>query len=281
MWCLYSKEPVKEGKAESVYGYSGSYWRAEMYRGFNLNYNRADRADLDDYEEGKALYQEHKRIVRNRLQSFTNPDGSLNATKMTANWFPQIEADIFISHSHKDERQAIWLSGWLYQTFGLTTFIDSCIWGYADKLLRMIDDEYCLNESGKTYDYEMRNYSTSHVHMMLTTALSNMIDNTECIFFLNTPNSITPEDVISTNPQTLSPWIYSEIAMTRLIRKKKPERVLTENRLLKFADKKLNISYDIDLTHLTKIDKYSLGEWVDHNDGGKKPLDLFYELNPE
>ena len=65
---------------------------------------------------------------------------------MQANWFPQIKADIFISHSHKDKGLALALAGWLEETFGLTAFIDSCVWGYANKLLKMIDDEYCYQK---------------------------------------------------------------------------------------------------------------------------------------
>src|SRR5690606_35011062 len=133
-------------------------------------------------------------------------------------WFPQIDADIFISHSHSDEKMAILLAGWLKETLGVYVFIDSCIWGYSNDLLRQIDNKHCLNPSGETYSYEKRNNSTSHVHMMLSTALNMMIDKTECLFFLNTPNSISTKEVIS---QTESPWIYSEISMSELVRRKK------------------------------------------------------------
>lgn len=53
--------------------------------------------------------------------------------------------------------------------------------------------------------------------MIFSVALTQMIDNTECLFFQNTPNSITPNATIN---HTESPWIYFEIAMSRLIRKK-------------------------------------------------------------
>lgn len=47
---------------------------------------------------------------------------------MQVSWFPQIKADVFISHSHSDEKLAIIFAGWLYNAFGLTAFIDSCVW---------------------------------------------------------------------------------------------------------------------------------------------------------
>lgn len=60
---------------------------------------------------------------------------------------------------------------------------------YYNKLMMNI-----AKERWKTYDYNLRNYTTSHVHMMLATALTEMIDNTECIMFYNTPNSVLLAD---------------------------------------------------------------------------------------
>lgn len=207
---------------------------------------------------------------------------------MKANWFPQIKADIFISHSHKDWELALALAGWLRETFGLTAFIDSCVWGYANKLLKMIDDAYCYKTETNTYNYQKRNYSTSHVHMMLSVALTQMIDNTECLFFLNTPNSITPDTIIN---QTESPWIYSEIAMSKLIRKKSKEEHRNKS-LLEFQRTfaeggSLKVRYDLPINHLTDIHAGCLKEWKevwgeDSNnklqESKKLALDILYKL---
>lgn len=71
--------------------------------------------------------------------------------------------------------------------------------------------------------------------MMLSKALVTMMDRCECLFFLNTPSSITPADVIGEagTGSTTSPWIYSEIAMSGLIRRKsmsQHRRALEETR---------------------------------------------------
>src|SRR5690606_26606894 len=84
----------------------------------------------------------------------------IDGSKLQADWFPNIEADIFISHSHRDKDLAIALSEYLYQNFDLNVFIDSCIWGYSDEHLKIIDDKYCLNSDQTTYNYSKRNYST-------------------------------------------------------------------------------------------------------------------------
>ena len=166
-----------------------------MYIGFELNI--LNNSFPDYYQVGKTIYDENKRTIKLELNKFLLPNGSLDGSKMQENWFPQVKADIFFFYSHADKNLAIRLAGWLYTEFGLTAFIDSCIWGYSDDLLKSIDTEYCHNSNDNTFDYQRRNLSTSHVHMMLSTALTMMIDKTECIFFLNTPNSITTSEVIS------------------------------------------------------------------------------------
>lgn len=42
--------------------------------------------------------------------------------------------------------------------------------------------------------------------MMLNGALAKMINSTECLIFMNTPNSIKAQDVENEN-KTASPWI--------------------------------------------------------------------------
>lgn len=232
-----------------------------MYRGYNLTYHSFNQKD---YEKGFELYSSQKNRIEKRLASFITDDNSIDGLKMQANWFPQINADVFISHSHHDENIAISLAGWLSRRFEITSFIDSCIWGYAGDLLEMIDNEYCLEDKkNRIYDYNKCNYSAAHVHMMLSTALTKMIDKTECLFFLNTPNSITPAKVIQ---NTESPWIYSEIAMTQLIRVKTPDQHRRRLVTALYSEnmqkaKSLKIKYGVDLNHLRVLDEKILLKW--------------------
>ena len=236
-----------------------------MYRGFNLLLeNNCFEQDLFEclQEVGFESFSAQRAKIVEKISSFADGDGYLDGTKMQENWFPKIKADIFISHSHKDEVLALALAGWLKKAFGLTAFIDSCVWGYSNELLKQIDDAYCLN-GNHSYSYKKRNYSTSHVHMMLSVALTQMIDNTECLFFLNTPNSLTPGTIIN---QTESPWIYSEIATTRLIER----RHFSEYRLKRAVEsfskggKRISpVKYVLQVDHLTDIDNRVLSNWAD------------------
>lgn len=254
-----------------------------MFRAFDAKINWPSPSS-ELYDAGLAIWEDSAAQVRTKLKTFLRSDGSLDGSEMQQNWFPQVGADVFISHSHQDQRLAIALAGWLSNTFGLRPFIDSCVWGNADELLKIIDDEHCRDDPAKAlYSYEKRNRSTSHVHMMLATALTMMIDNTECAWILNTQKSITTESVIQ---RTHSPWIFSEIATMRLVRRKNPtahrERVkLAKSVLLgRTANFDINISYLTPLDSFAQLDTSILREWASTPDVGHS-LDRLYALVPE
>jgi hypothetical protein len=256
-----------------------------MYKGFNLELRDAFFEDCNGkYSKiGSELFSAQKSNVRHILDNFKDSNGNLEASKITANWFPTLPADVFLSHSHDDEDLAINLAGWLKEKFGLSSFIDSCVWGYSDRLLKMIDKEFCYQPSSETYDYQMRNRSTAHVHMMLSVALANMLDACDCILFLNTPNSILPSEAINSPDQTGSPWIYAEIAMTRLIKSKKRSTLLEKRTAAFDSATDLNAIYNVDLRHLTKLTNRDLLSWKTQfrslsATSPNYPLDVLYGL---
>ena len=178
-------------------------------------------------------------------------------------------------------RTVILLSVWqiLSYEFGIRSFMNSCVWGFADDLLKIIDNEYCRQDHNRTYNYRKRNRSTSHVHMMLSTALIKMMDQCECILFLNTPSSIPPDEFIE-GTITDSPWIYSEIAMTSLIQKK---AAATHRELAKSVtaiDEGLRIKYEVQLAHITALASSDLKEWQKRAGKvkGSEALDALYML---
>lgn len=248
-----------------------------MYAAFDLS---IDDSQIDLYESGLEAYIKYKNEINLVLERFILEEGIPNGSKMQGDWFPLIDADIFISHSHKDEKRAIALSNWLWRNFKIRAFVDSCVWGNANSLLKLIDDKYCIHSNGVSYDYDKRNFSTSHVHMMLATSLSKMIDKTECLFFLNTNNSIKADSLIS---KTESPWIYHEISMTEIIRQLIPER-LKEGKLRLYSTKYKNYvnesfrpEYELNLKHLTKIDMRVLDDWNTQKFAtAQKALDYLY-----
>lgn len=222
----------------------------------------------------------------------------VNGTDIQKVCFNEIDADVFISHSHNDRELAILLAGWLEWEFGLKSFIDSDVWDYVDNLLKTINDKYSDKQYSSTgevcsYNYNSCNRASQHANIMLMTALQKMIDKTECIIFLNTDNSIQifNEDYGEIS-RTYSPWIYSEILSTQIIRKKPlfyyRDYKQPEQRAAFESAEFINyftFYYDVCLDHLTKINGEKLSNWQKQNEynkvhkkGSEYPLDILYSL---
>lgn len=253
-----------------------------MFQGFNLTIDNSFFSNTNYgsdyyYKCGKELYDNNKKKIQENLNDYLGIEGSLDADKICEDWFPNVESDIFLSHSHNDEDLAIKLSGWLHDTFGLKCFIDSCVWGYSNDLLKKIDNEYCFSKSNNLYDYNKRNFSTSHVHLMLSTSLIKTIDNTECVFLINTPNSIVKtSDIV--DDSTYSPWIYLELETTRMIRTKPTSRdsIILEKLGEEYFSKELNVQYRCNLNHLIDLDYSDLNSWKQIYANSLHALDALY-----
>lgn len=242
-----------------------------MYRKFKINTtelkNITEGNDSDKYD-----YDNQENIVKSFWNNF-DYKRKLSADDISKEWFPQIKANVFLSHSHKDEKIAINFANYLYNNFKLISFIDSEIWHYMNELLLNIDDVYCKSSTGKTYDYEKRNISTSHVHTILTMALAQMIDSTECIIFLNSENTTTIKENIA---ETNSPWIYSELMINNIIRRRNLKRPrlnsMKESQIRTDSvdsNPPLEVDYNINnfLDNFMTIDKSVLDNWVkDYNE---------------
>lgn len=246
-----------------------------MYSRFKLSISSEDVVDYE--KQGERIFEEYRTKIQRNLQQFINEDNVIDGNKLQEEWFSSdCEFDVFLSHSHQNKKLAIQLAGFLHQKLELTTFIDSCLWGYSNDLLLKIDNTYCKNPSGDTYSYEKRNCSTSHVHMMLSIALMTMMDKCEAVFFLNTPESICLGNVVS-GQETSSPWIYNELSLANIIRTaRKPSKELkklAECEQKDFAhynlDKALGAFYDLSMQDLINC-----GE----NRGNQYALDYIYDV---
>lgn len=254
-----------------------------MFRAFDIRGVWIDNAAFE--QVGRDLREERRKQVLQRLEAFLNDDGSVDGTKLQNDWFPEIDADIFLSHSHADETLALRLTGWLKEVFNLDAFVDSSVWGNSSDLLKAIDERYCRNADGRTYSYERRNLSTSHVHMMLSTALAKMIDNTECSWVLNTANSITSKEAVDS---TKSPWLFSEIATMHVVRRKSPDAHRGKSKIakaLRESEDALVITHQVSLKSFTRLDSAALNGWLELREesanAAKHSLDLLYGLVPE
>ncbi|MSU00127.1 hypothetical protein [Tissierella pigra] len=248
-----------------------------MFAGFNLAITSQELKELvgsGNFDYYKKIGREHlkpkKAIFEENIQKYIE-NGIADGTKIENDWFPKIETDIFISHSHIDEEISLTLAGWLHDEFQIDCFIDSCVWGYAGHLLELINKEYSDkrkdDNGGYLYNHEKCNTASKHVNIMLCMALQKMIDKVEATFVINTRNSIDKyKDVYEDS--TFSPWIYTEIVCTQIVRHKR----LSEYRKKHLIKKEVSESYseiqqefkavyEVSLDHLKILNKEILNNW--------------------
>ena len=261
-----------------------------MYSKFRLKH--ISSTDFINYKQiGTQLYKRCKTTIKQKLCDCIDEDGIIDGIQLQENWFPTTgKFNIFLSHSHNDEDAAVALAGFLYQELNLTTFIDSCLWGYSNILLRSLDNKYCKKQSDKTlFDYDSRNYSTSHVHMMLSVALMNMIDECESVFFFDTPKSISLQDAIS-EEITGSPWIYNELSIVNKIRVCPLDTYRNKKEIFEHAAsgmESLQIEYNVSgiLKNFTPLTICTLQQWAKnfslHKEKYRNSLDCLYQMIAE
>lgn len=281
-----------------------------MYKGFNIKLIKSfpsfDNSNEDfnrAYEQGNSINEENKREIRSELEKFLRNDNKLDGNSIKNQWFPKVKADVFISHSHDDEKQAIALSGWLKRNFNLNSFIDSLVWDYAPDLIDEFNNKYNViaqNPPNVTYGYKTAKYISSHIDLMLSTALNSMIDHCEALIFLNTPSStgqaIQNEVFDLTNVEIESPWIYSELETSKIVREKldrKRHKIMLKSfsHGASISMESLNesslppIVYDTSVKHLYRLTRENLNEWERLYKNRYKsinyqqhPLDSLYDL---
>lgn len=255
-----------------------------MYKGFNLTLSDSFlNTDLSMTQYDICIdKEENKQRIRKKVEDFMNAEGTVSADEIVEDWFDSIEADIFISHSHRDEDLAIKLAIWLQDEFGLTSFIDSCVWGNFVDLSKDFNNRFSKSEFGSTYDYDKAQNVFAHMNTILNTSLTKMIDKCEVVFFLNTENSIS-DSSFSKEGITLSPWIYHELLISKVIRKTPHIRGSMES---KFEEKvfdsmiseSLKIEYDLEIDHLYSLNEQNLDDWKRFKAMGVHPLTVLYSI---
>lgn len=263
-----------------------------MFAGFNLDLtNNVDTygkkiIDFSKYKvQGENHLNRQKVYYKKRLKEYViNGTDFADGSQLQDDWFPEIEADVFISHSHKDLDLAQSFAGWLNSEFGLKCFIDGNNWGCADELLEEINSGYSDKrpdkDGGYLYSHNKCNIASKHVNIMLSIALQKMIDKLEATFVLNTAHSVQKYAEVHNN-STYSPWIYSEIICTEIVRKK-PLSEYRKCPIYKFANenesKEYQAAYSISLEHLIDINPTILKKWAIDYSKAAYPLDILYTL---
>lgn len=257
-----------------------------MIRAFNMVCNSADQYSAW-HQRGLAHFESTWPQSSRNLDQFID-GGEIAGDALKKHWFADVSPHVFISHSHKDQALAMGLAGYLLD-MGIEPFVDSLVWGNSASLLQNIDNKFCLDEKKEYYVYQRRNYSTSHVHMMLASALAETIDRADAVIFLNTPNSIEAKSAKNAGDDvTASPWIYHELVTTKLVRRQgiggrlriRPalEQVFDHAHAEKSVEASVKVLHKPPMDHLVDLTHRSLAQV---KAGGKRDLaalDSLYTL---
>lgn len=267
-----------------------------MFSGFDLKIDKSFFEEQGYYSYEKYLEKGKEHLNEQKLKKEIERiilDKEIDGTKLQEDWFPTVKADVFISHSHKDHELAEALVGWIDEIFDkkIKCFIDADVWGYQENLLRELNDRL----SGKkiysdriSYDYSSCNEVAQNVNIMLSIALQKMIDKTEAVIFLNTENSVKDVDD-ERQGRTYSPWLYTEIVCSQLIRKKplilyrdykRIDKSVYERAEMEFFNA-VKISYSVSLQDLIEITTENLSTWKNDylcSNEEEYPLDILYRF---
>ncbi|MCU0104181.1 hypothetical protein N7603_00705 [Acholeplasma vituli] len=173
-----------------------------------------------------------KLVFTGLFESTKSSENVIDMNKEMDKRFPIIDHHIFLSHSHMDIEKARIFKKYLEQTFNVKVFLDADIWENSKDFLKELDNQYCLNTGGETYNYDKRNVTTAHVHMVLATSLLKAIDKTECVILFESENYGQSPNV---EFETRSAWIYYEIMISRMIKPNHPKRMLNEQGTLRHS----------------------------------------------
>lgn len=229
-----------------------------MHYGFNLS---LDRKDLPI---STAIVEAHTKSVDAKvvdLRKYLMQDGnSINAELIAKHLFPKVNCDVFISHSYDDQDMAIQLAYELKKK-GVQAFVDSTVWGSAYELLRVIDDKYSKLPGNENYNYERRNRSTAHVHMILATALQKMIMQASTLLFLNTDRSVSTKHSVQGKNMTHSPWIHMELVFSQMIWEAEQDSIMLESAMESYSSA-APVYHTLPTEHLKAVSSSRFMNWL-------------------
>ena len=189
------------------------------------------------------LQNELRRLVKGE-------SGIIDGGRLRNFVFPTDNYDVFISHSHDDLEKAKQFAAWLEEQYNYRVFLDSFVWNSADGLLREIDNLYCKQRNG-LYNYHRRNYSTAHIHTMLSMSIMEIIKRSKVGILIDSHHSINLERLRNSNQgKTLSPWIFQEIMFMRQFANQKSSTRMFSSESL---NEGLQIAHTVDLSDFTPL----------------------------
>ena len=233
---------------------------------------------LEVYEQiGRDQKDKAQKVIQEKILS---GKWVIDGEGTESEWFPQLKKHVFISHSHKDEGIALLVAGVLKDRLGIDAFVDSAAWGCYRELAECLYEATRVRYISLSFPQKdlLRSSAAEHAHCMLSKSLIQMMDRCECMFFLNTKSSVGFNNIGTSDYSTFSPWIYTEIEASRVLRRYKYQRFFAkaanENQrsFARGETVRVQVSYPLNLEHLDKLSPQRFFQWVANAEGKKKHL---------
>ena len=189
-----------------------------MDRGYVLRFDEG--YNIDEGAISSSLDSNQSRVIE--LADYIVDSVVIDAKKVIDLLFPEVDADVFISHSHKDVNLAAQLALDISDKKGMGVLVDYCVWGSSAQLLKIINDRFCKVRGSTYYDYEKVMRTSEHVNVILTSALQRMIDAASNFIFLDSECSLIQGGVWKDEVRTDSAWIHMELKFSELLTERRP-----------------------------------------------------------
>ncbi|ECO3391936.1 hypothetical protein FX692_08155 [Campylobacter jejuni] len=170
---------------------------------FKININEINENQYCSSKKNE--YDRNKKSLTNIIEECYNfQNSSFDGKKMQDCFFPQIsQTSVFLSHSYNDIKKALSIKSKIEsECKDIKVFVDSLYWQ------SIYDAEINLAKQYNT------NTVLKHLHIMITTAIAQMIQSSRYFIFLESENSIAD---IKYNKTTESPWIYFELEIAKML----------------------------------------------------------------
>lgn len=181
---------------------------------YKINLEKEKLKPLQTYEEERCD------LSQKLLSCYDLKNGHFDGTKMQRLLFPQSQTSIFLSHSYVDINEAIAVREEIEERSDAKVFVDSLYWESVYDA-----QDYIKSEFGYKTDSILK-----HLHIMITTAIAQMIQSSQYFLFLESQNSVSQSNSIDSSSSiyqrfienheersTQSPWIYYELQIAKML----------------------------------------------------------------
>lgn len=248
-----------------------------MLTTFKINIDNINEEQLGNKIEHLYHITAQRELAQTILSCYDAESEYFDGIKMQETLFPQVsQTNIFLSHSYNDVGMALAIKNTIESRCKNTkVFIDSLYWGSVYKAQEYIERRFDCDTSS----------ILKHLHIMITTAIAQMIQSSKYFLFLESENSISDRRdgatfVNNSKPNlyrrliqqsnkktkiTQSPWIYYELQIATMFKDSYKQKLMEsglENYKIESMQNAMKCFFDINDT-IDRIQEIKLEDFIE------------------